>query len=105
MPDEPADTETRLDRLERKLDELLAGENPGHATAQAHEERHLDRPSSIEEQVRMELAKAEREQQAAAEKDAEKSERQQIKDNLAKMMEQKPAPPQPRRQRVMWGPR
>jgi hypothetical protein len=105
MADEPADTETRLDRLERKLDELIAGRNPGHATAQEHQEQHLDRPSTIEEQVRMELAKAKAADQDAADKDSEKSERQTIRDTLAKLTEAKPQQPQPRRQRVMWGPR
>jgi len=105
VPDEPADTETRIDRIERKLDELLAGRTPAHDAAQARQEQHLDRPSSIEEQVRMELERAEKDKAAAADKDAEKTERQTIRETLAKLTEQKPQQPQPRRQRVMWGPR
>jgi hypothetical protein len=105
MADEPADTETRLDRLERKLDELLAGRTPAHAKAEAHEEQHLDRPSTIEEQVRAELARAEQEKAKADADEQAKSEQQTIREQLAKLTESKPVAPQPRRQRVMWGPR
>ncbi len=105
MADEPADTEDRMDRLERKLDELLAAKGPAHAAAEAHEEKHLDRPTTTAEMVRAELARARQEDAAAAKAEAEKSEVQQIKDNLARLTEQAPAAPQPRRQRVMWGSR
>jgi hypothetical protein len=105
MADEPADTETRLDRLERKLDELLAGRTPAHAAAEQHEEKHLDRPSTIEEQVRAELKRAEQEKAKADADEQAKSEQQTIREQLAKLTESKPVAPQPRRQRVMWGPR
>lgn len=102
MSDEPAGTEDRLDRLERKLDELLAG---GHAKAEAHEEKRLDRPTEVQEMVRMELERADAERKKAADGEAEKSERQTIREQIAKLTEQKPESPQPRRQRVMWGKR
>jgi hypothetical protein len=104
MADEPASTENRLDRLEHMMEQLLAA-RPDHDKAQARQEQHLDRPSTVEEQVRMELAKAKTAEQDAADKDSEKSERQTIKDTLAKLTEAKPEQPQPRRQRLMWGPR
>jgi len=102
MADEPAADSDRIDRLERKLDELLAAEHP---RAEAHTESHLDRPTTTAEMVRAELERARREEKAEAEQNADKSERQTIREQLAKMMEQKPKAPQPRRQRAMWGPR
>jgi hypothetical protein len=96
------DTETRLDRLERKLDELLAA---GHTTAERHEEQHLDRPTSVQEMVQAELRKADSERAAQAEKDAAKSEQQTIREQIAALTEAKPVAPQPRRQKLMWGAR
>lgn len=103
------DLTDRVERLETgqssiiaKLDELLAS---GHAKAEQRTEAKLDRPSTIEEQVRMELERKDREAKAAADKDAEKTERETIAQRLAKLEEQPPRPPQPRRQRVMWGKR
>jgi uncharacterized protein YjcR len=103
--------EDRVERLEDgqsrilgKLDELLG---TGHAKAEQHTEQRLDRPSTIEEQVRSELAKAEAEKSAAAKADAEKAEHmsvaEQVAELRAKLTEQKPQRPQPKRERVMWG--
>jgi hypothetical protein len=92
----------RQDSIEAKLDQLLG---TGHAKAEAREEKHLDRPSSVEEQVRAELARADAERKAAADAEAEKSERQTIREQIAKLTEARPEQPQPRRQRVMWGKR
>jgi hypothetical protein len=110
--DKPGALEDRVERLETgqskilsKLDELLGTGSKTHAAAQHHQEQRLDRPTTIEEQVRAELARKDAEAKAAADSDAEKSERQTIKDQLAKLTEAKPAVPQPKRQRVMWGPR
>jgi hypothetical protein len=110
MGDDPAAApalEERVERLESgqesvlgKLDELLAR---GHATAGQHEADRLDRPSAIEEQVRAELDRAERERQAAADADAEKTERATIREQIARLAERPPAAPVPRRQRVIWG--
>jgi hypothetical protein len=100
--------ETGQGRVTSKLDEVLALLGSGgraHAAAQQHEEQHLDRPSTVEEQVRAELARKDAEAKAAADADAEKSERQTIREQIAKLTESKPAAPQPKRQRVMWGPR
>jgi len=114
MADEtpPAELEDRVEHLETgqskilsKLDELLGTGSKAHEAAEEHEEKHLDRPSTIEEQVRAELAKADAERAKAKDAEDDKSERATIKETLAKLTEQKPAAPQPRRQRVMWGPR
>jgi hypothetical protein len=91
---------TRMTRLEEKLDQLLAG---GHKKAEAREEQHLDRPSTVEEQVRAELQRAEQERAAAATAADEKTERETIKAQLAALAETPPAQPTPRRTRLMWG--
>jgi hypothetical protein len=105
------DIEDRVERLESgqgrilaKLDELLGGGKPAPAAAEPGDTT-TGRPSTIEEQVRAELARKDAEARAAADKDAEQSERQTIRDQIAKLTEAKPVVPQPKRQRVMWGPR
>ena len=65
----------------------------------------LDRPSEVQEMVRMELERAEAEKRRQADAESEKSERQTIREQLAKLTEGKPVQPQPRRQRIMWGKR
>jgi hypothetical protein len=90
----------RMTRLEEKLDQLLAS---GHKKAEAREEAHLDRPSTVEEQVRAELQRAEQERAAAASAADEKTERETIKAQLAALAETPPAQPTPRRTRLMWG--
>jgi hypothetical protein len=102
LTDRVESLETGQSKILGKLDELIGG---AHAKAEAHEERRLDRPSTVEEQVRAELERKDREAKTAAEKDAEKSERQSMQEALAKLTEVKPMQPQPRRQRIMWGQR
>ena len=99
----------RVERLEsgqssiiRKLDELIGG---AHAKAADHTETRLSRPSSIEDQVRAELDRKDREARDTAEKEGTKTDLQAMREQLAKLTEAKPVQPQPRRQRVMWGPR
>jgi len=88
----------RLDRIETLLSEQ-------HPKAEKHEEEHLDRPTTVAEQVRAELARAE-EEKAAEQKRAEKeAEQETLAQRLARLEESPPVQPQPRRQRIMWGPR
>jgi hypothetical protein len=96
--------ESGQDRILSRLDELL-GTGGIHKKAAAAEERRLDRPATIEEQVRMELERKEREDGERKDRESEKSERQSMRETLAKLTEAKPEQPQPRRQRVMWGKR
>lgn len=100
--------EQRVDRLESgqqslsdKLDEILSrltggGPAVSHDQAQQQTEDRLDRPSSVAEQVRAELARAAKEQNDVAERET-------IAQRLARLEETKPEPPQPRREKVMWG--
>jgi flagellar motility protein MotE (MotC chaperone) len=103
-----ADDGTRLDRLEGKVDKLadmLAKLVPSgsHADAQARTERRLDRPSTVEEQVRAELAKARADQERAEQEQAAKAEQETVAQRLARLEEVKPEPPERRSTRVMWG--
>ena len=106
-PDAP-DLTDRVERLETgqnqiigKLDQLIG---TGHQRAEQHEETRLGRPTSIAEQVTAELERKERESKDAAEKEGTKTTLASVKETLAKLTEVKPVQPQPRRQRVMWGP-
>lgn len=108
LEDRVESLETGQSRISAKIDELLgivAGKGKLHEAAEQHEEQHLGRPTTIEEQVRAELAKAERDKAAADAAEGEKSERATIREQLAKLTEAKPQPPQPRRERAMWGKR
>lgn len=99
----------RLDRLESKVDRL-AGlvskliPDGSHADAQERTERRLDRPSTVEEQVRAELAKAKADQERAEQEQAASAERETVAQRLARLEEVKPEPPERRSTRVMWGP-
>ncbi len=109
-PDPPqGDLPDRVDRLEdgqskilAKLDELIGG---AHGKASEHTEDKLGRPSAIEDQVRAELERRDREAADKAAAAADKSEREAIKEAVAKLTEAPPRQPQPRRQRLMWGAR
>lgn len=77
-----------------------------HTEAQQRTEDRLDRPSSVQEQVRAELARAQAERQAEADKDAAKSEREQMLERMARLEEKAPRPPVPWRTRMLgWGDR
>lgn len=111
-PQPEGDLEDRVERLEgstgrieRMLEQLTGAAGKAHDAAEEHEEKHLDRPSSVAEMVKAELQKAEQEKAKADADAADKSERQSMKERLDKLMEAKPVAPQPRRQRLMWGPR
>ena len=93
--------EAAVDRIEQALARVLPG---SHAEAEQRTERRLDRGSSVEEQVRAELDKAKREEEAAARADAEKAEGESMKERLARLEEKPPAPPSSRRTALLgWG--
>lgn len=106
-PPEGTDHE-RIERVEGKLDSLIETVSklvPGsHAEAEQQTEKRLDRGSSVEEQVRAELAKAEREKAAQAAADADKADRETVAQRLARLEETPPAPPRLRRTAFLgWG--
>lgn len=98
----------RLDAQESKLDTLIESVSklvPGsHAEAQQRTEDRLDRPSTVEEQVQAELARA-REAQARADADqAAATERETMAQRLAKLEEKPPAEPARRATQLLgWG--
>ena len=98
----------RLDRVESKVDrlaDLVAKILPGsHGEAEQRTEDRLDRPSTVAEQVRAELDRAAREQADADAASAEKSEREQVRAELAALREKPPQAPTPKRTRMLgWG--
>lgn len=96
--------EDRLDRLEAtqaeqgsKLDAILDKIGnlslPSHQQAEQHEERRLDRASTVAEEVQRELAKAKADEARQAADDEHKSEHARLAEERARLAEAKPAPP------------
>lgn len=119
MPDQPATGEPpagppadgvgeastlteRMDRVEGKLDSLLdkLGSQPA---AQRREERKLDEPSTVAEQVQAELKRGREEDAARQAADADKAERASMREELAKLREKPPREPVRRLTRLMHG--
>lgn len=103
-------TDTRLARVEsavERIENTLARLVPtSHRQAEQRVEGRLDRPSSVEEQVRAELARAKAEQEQAAAADADKAERETTAQRLAKLEERPPEPPVKRATKMLgWGSR
>jgi archaellum component FlaC len=102
------DLETKQDTMSGKLDQILGILSSGsktHEAAEQHEEQHLDRPTSVMEQVRAELARAKQEDADEAAAAQEKSELEDLKERVKGLGETRPQSPQPRRERAMWGKR
>lgn len=101
------DQGARLDRLEGKLDTLAAAVArlvPGsHSDAQGREERRLDRPSTVEEQVQAELARRDKQAQEEADRTASQTHRETTEQRLAKLEERPPAEPRSRAKRLGTG--
>jgi hypothetical protein len=106
LEDRVESLESGQSKILSKLDELLGS---GTRREPGAEDETSGRPASVEEQVRMELERKEREAADKAAKDAEGEERKTLREQLAevraKMAERPPQQPQPRRERVMWGKR
>ena len=98
----------RLDRLEQRIETIAEAVNrllPGsRGEAQQRTEERLDRPTDVQAAVRAELERRDRtaaEQAAAA---TDRQEREDLKTQVARLSEQPPAPPVPRRTRLLgWG--
>ena len=92
----------KVDRLAALVEKVIPG---SHAQAQERVEQRLDRPTTVEEQVKAELDKAKREEaerQAAEAKDADDK---QLRETVAKLAEKPPEPPVRRATRLLgWGP-
>ena len=88
--------EDRISRVEHAIDRLadqVAKLIPtSHAQAQAHTERRLDRPSSVEEQVASALAQAREAERAETDRAEGRKHRETTATRLARLEEQPPAP-------------
>lgn len=88
------------------LEQLLAkaGGAVSHQSAQQRTERRLDSASTVQEQVRAELDRAQREAAASQAAEQEKTERAQLAADVARLKEQPPRAPVPRRTKLLgWG--
>jgi hypothetical protein len=109
--DDEGGLDARVDRLETgqsqivaRLDQLIGGKSSS-AAGDDDPELPDGRPADVAEQVRAELARAEHERAEQQAKSDREAEHETMKQRLAKLTEVTPAPPQPRRQRAMWGKR
>ena len=99
------DTGDRLGRLEDKVDRLadaVAGIVPAtRGQAEQRTEHRLDRPSSVEEQVRAELARKDKAAAEKAEQDRLAAELAGVRDSVAALTEKRPAAPVPLREKIL----
>jgi hypothetical protein len=97
-----AELAARQDSLEGKLDQILSiigkGEGEAHDAAQEHEEKKLDAPTSVADEIRRQLEDRDR---AKSEQDWKAG----VEQKLATVSEQKPETPVRKIERVMWGAR
>ena len=103
----PSNTELagRIDGLESKLDVLidkLSGkEDQAHAAAEKHTEERLDRPTTIAEQIREQLAEAKAAEAAEAEKRGHADRLAAVEQKLEGMAEKTPEAPQRRIEKIL----
>lgn len=102
------DDESRLDRLETRVASIAEAVNrllPGsHGEAQQRTEARLDRPNDVQEQVRAELARRDKEAADQAAADTARQEQENLKTQVARLSEQPPQPQVPRRTKILgWG--
>lgn len=91
---------TKLDAILDKLSSVL----PNRGEAEGQTERHLDRGSSVAEQVQAELAKAKQEEARRAHEEEHQSEHQRLAEERARLREAPPLPPARRATKLLgWG--
>ena len=98
----------RLDRLEQRVETIADAVNrllPGsRGEAQQRTEDRLDRPTDVQTAVRAELDRRDRAAAEAAAAETEQNERRSLQEQIARLQEQPPQPPVPRRTRILgWG--
>ena len=102
------DDGARLERLEQRVETIADAVNrllPGsHGDAQQRTEDRLDRPTDVQTAVRAELDRRDRAAADAAAAETERNERRTLAEQVARLSEQPPQPPVPRRTRLLgWG--
>jgi hypothetical protein len=112
VTDQPTDTapagkdpDTRLDRLEAKVDAVidrLSGLVGGaHKDATSTTQERLDAPGAMAEEVRKELARAERERIAAETEQQREARLKAVEDKVVPLTEKVPLPPPRKIERIM----
>lgn len=101
-----AEVAARQDDLEAKVDKILEvlgkGESRAHADAQQHTEDRLDRPATVAEEIRQQLADAKAAEAADAEKRGSADRLAALEAKVTGMTEQTPEAPV-RRVEKLWG--
>ena len=95
----------RIGRLEAGIDKILdvlgKGEGKAHEQAQQHTEDRLDRPSTIAEQIREQLAEAKAREAADAEKRGQAERLAAVEQKVTDMAEKTPEAPQRRIEKIL----
>ena len=95
----------RIGRLEAGIDKILdvlgKGEGKAHEQAQQHTEDRLDRPSTIAEQIREQLAEAKARETADAEKRGQAERLAAVEQRVTDMAEKTPEAPQRRIEKIL----
>ena len=101
-----AEVAARQDGLEAKVDKILEvlgkGESRAHADAEKHTEDRLDRPTTVAEEIRQQLADAKAAAAADAEKRGSADRLAALEAKVTGMTEQTPEAPV-RRVEKLWG--
>jgi hypothetical protein len=102
-----AELAARVDGLAGQLDIILdklgGAETKAHDAAQQHTEDRLDRPTSMAEEIRAQLAERDKADAAAKQAKDDADWRASVDGRLAGMAEHAPEPPARKIERVMWG--
>ena len=96
-----AKLDEKVDRLAELVHKLLPGTGGQETAGDGEGPSPAGRPVTVEEQVAAELDRRDREAKAAAEAVAEKSERQELREAVAKLREKPPEPPIKRSTRLL----
>jgi len=95
----------RISHLEQGIDRILEvlgkGEGKAHEQAQQHTEDRLDRPSTIAEQIREQLAEAKAREAADAEKRGQAERLAAVEQKVTDMAEKTPEAPQRRIEKIL----
>jgi len=95
----------RIGRLEQGIEKILdvlgKGEGKAHEHAEQHTEDRLDRPSTIAEQIREQLAEAKAREAADAEKRGHAERLAAVEQRVTDMAEKTPEAPQRRIEKIL----
>jgi len=95
----------RISHLEQAIDRILEvlgkGEGKAHQRAEEHTEDRLDRPSTIAEQIREQLAEAKAREAADAEKRGQAERLAAVEQRVTDMAEKTPEAPQRRIEKIL----